>query len=365
MVALSELMSLDLLQDMIDQRMVSITQHPTDWLWILNYSPVAQYSRTWNQVTKQCRGLIVDANNFERADVVARPFPKFMNVAEHAEDSEHGALPDRPFEVFEKMDGSLGILYQASDGPAIATRGSFSSDQALWATEFFRKNYPDFVPAGLTLLFEIIYPSNRIVVDYGNAERLVLLACIDNETGGDWAIGDVAHPFEIVKRYDGLNDMAEILRLMAELDGNDEGFVLRFQPETPTSPSVRVKAKGNEYVRLHRIVTGVNAKTIWEYVSAGQSLDELLDRVPDEFYSWVKNTASGLLAQHVDIFNAAHVEYDNRPLDVDRKTLAQSWQSSPYRGMLFRLLDGRSIDDLIWKQLKPVATKPFREDVDA
>ena len=36
---------------------------------------------------------------------------------------------------------------------------------------------------GKTYLFEIIYPENRIVVDYGDYKGLVLIDVIDNETG--------------------------------------------------------------------------------------------------------------------------------------------------------------------------------------
>lgn len=46
----------------------------------------------------------------------------------------------------------------------IATRGSFESDQALWATEWIQKRFRpvDFL-AGYTYLYEIIYPENRVV----------------------------------------------------------------------------------------------------------------------------------------------------------------------------------------------------------
>ena len=39
-----------------------------------------------------------------------------------------------------------------------------------------------------TYLFEIIYPSNRIVVDYGSSRRLVLLAAVHTQTGIELAI---------------------------------------------------------------------------------------------------------------------------------------------------------------------------------
>ena len=49
------------------------------------------------------RGVILDP---EAKRVVASPFPKFFNVGEKAD-----SIPNLPFETFEKLDGSLIILF--------------------------------------------------------------------------------------------------------------------------------------------------------------------------------------------------------------------------------------------------------------
>lgn len=115
-------------------------------------------------------------------NVVARPFQKFFNY----EELQPSDIPtDLPFEIFEKMDGSLGILYWIGDEPFIATRGSFSSDQAIHASSLVNKRFRelgiskrDLIP-NATYLFEIIYPENRIVVDYGSDDTLFLLAILN------------------------------------------------------------------------------------------------------------------------------------------------------------------------------------------
>src|SRR5439155_17561955 len=51
------------------------------------------------------------------------------------------------------VHNSLGILYPTPEGHAIATRGSFASEQALHATEVLREKYAAFEPpAGHTVL---------------------------------------------------------------------------------------------------------------------------------------------------------------------------------------------------------------------
>lgn len=373
MAVAADLFDVALLQQMVDERMVAVKQHPSADLWILNYSAVAQYSYTWNDVTRKCRGLIMSGNPLTHPDavVIARPFGKFFNLSEHDDTGPHGDLPlDCSFEVYGKMDGSLGVLYEGPDGPCIATRGSFSSDQAIWATNWLRKNLDGrSVPAGVTLLFEIIYPQNRIVVDYGDHQGLTLLAAIDNETGADVAVPqEWVNWLPVVQRYDGINDISAILTLIAASPddwANHEGFVLRFDPPEPGHPSMRVKAKFSEYVRLHRIVTGVSSKTIWEILSEGRDFAELLEHVPDEFYNWVHNTADELRLQYAEIETAAReVMKDPRVDRQNRKGTALFFQSQKNKAVLFKMLDEQDCSALIWRMLKPTYEKPFRNDED-
>lgn len=74
----------------------------------------------WNHATLTCRGLIADSEG----TILARPSTKFFNLEQVEQ------LPDEPFEVYEKLDGSLGILYWLDDEPYISTRGSFESPQS-------------------------------------------------------------------------------------------------------------------------------------------------------------------------------------------------------------------------------------------
>ena len=113
------------LESAIADGFVRAQDHPTLALRILNYTERAQYERVWTDVTRQCRGLIVDG----MGRIVARPYAKFFNYGEH---DEATLSLDEFVTITDKMDGSLGILYRGTDGQlAIATRGSFASEQAI------------------------------------------------------------------------------------------------------------------------------------------------------------------------------------------------------------------------------------------
>jgi RNA ligase len=333
-------MNIKLLNDLIATDYINVQKHPTADLYIYNYSPKAQYDRLWNECTLACRGLIMDGNY----TVVARPFQKFFNLGEH----ENQVIPNEPFEVYEKMDGSLGISYWIDYEPFIATRGSFTSDQAIKATALLKTKYAESIPfldKTKTYLFEIIYPENRIVLDYGKEEKLVLLAIIDTKTGNEFELENIG--FEVVHRYDGLNDLQKLKELEKP---NHEGFVVKFKS------GYRLKVKFEEYIRIHRIVTQVSSYNIWEYLKAGQDLLPILDKVPDEFYDWVKATLEKLLKEYADIEQIAKSEFKDLG---DRKATVIYFQTCKYPQVLFKMLDKKPYEEQIWKLIKPKYERPF------
>ena len=217
---------------------ISEQHHPEFPLIIWNYTKLCQFEKAWDEYTLQCRGLITT----EDGEIVARPFCKFFNLNERPE-TTLAALPSVRPEIYEKFDGSLGICYSYQGVPYIATRGSFTSEQSVWANSFLRRFLnTDMLRGEYTYLFECIYPANRVVVNYGRRESLILLAVINTHTGEELT------GTELLGEAERLNTMAatpftgsveEALERLKELDGTvGEGFVLRFPN------GLRVKAKG-------------------------------------------------------------------------------------------------------------------------
>lgn len=322
-------------------------KHPTEDLYIYNYTQKAQFDKHWNEETMMCRGLILDGEH----NIVARPFEKFFNKGE----IEGQDIPDEVPLVFEKYDGSLGILYWVDNKPCIATRGSFTSDQARWATKWFRENGSNWIwDTNATYLFEILYKENRIVVNY-DQECLVLLASINTVTGEDlnYASPTLLIPNAGVYPGHSLDELKELERQ------NAEGFVV-YYPKA----NLRLKIKFDEYVRLHRLVTGVNARRIWDMLRNDQPLDEMLERVPDEFYDWVKGVRNELYSAYDRISNMSRGLYE-KVEDKDRKKAAiYLMKKNPSLApIVFKMLDGKPYKDLIWKILKPKHETPFKQDV--
>ena len=330
----------DLLQE-IAEGYVRARNHPTLPLEILNYSEKAQCEQRWNAVTRNCRGLIVD----DAGNVVSRPWPKFYNLGEHDGVKFPEVDLDAKCVTQDKLDGSLGILFQTPDGPAIATRGSFGSDQAKWATVWLRENFPDWKPdPRTTYLFEIVYDANRIVLNY-DFEGLVLLGCHDTETYA------LRHDALWPGRRAAVLPPRTVREALAMPDrDNAEGVVCT----VGTGPRrVMVKLKQSDYVERHRVVTGLSEKIIWEHLSAGWGVSSLVKDIPDEFHAWVDQVKDRLLGEFISIQETATRQWEIRPRGVHRSKFAEYAKGCDYPAIMFRWYDDKNADDIIWNMVKP------------
>jgi len=330
---------------------------------ILNYSDAALYTPAWdNPAVRQCRGLIVD--EFDR--IIARPWAKFFNYGQ----AEAGTLDlDAPVQVTDKVDGSLGIIHLDNDGaPRVATRGSFQSDQAIHATQVLRDRYDGLgMLHWYTPLVEIVYPANRIVVDYGDLDDLILLGGVHINTGAYVDPDDMAEivgwtgPITETFDYPTLRDA-----LAAPPRPGMEGLCVRF-----TGTEHIVKVKQEDYVRLHRIVTGLSERSVWEHMTAGLPLGDLLSTLPDELHDWTRQVWDDLDTALWDKQTSAVVAHRSilRSLGSDwtRKDYALAAANMPtLRPYLFNLLDGRDPAAAILRTLKPAGdtrARAYSEDV--
>ncbi len=348
--------------------------HPVHDLTIWNYSQKVQFERLWDDVTLQCRGLVTNS----KGDIVARPFKKFFNY----EEIQHlDIIPNEPFDMYDKMDGSLGILFHYNYEWILATRGSFTSDQAIKGKQILDENYDvTELLTRYTYLLEIIYPENRIVIDYGK-EMLVLLGAIHTFSGDEvdyptlgWYSKMCGYP--LVKKYDGFNDFKQIKEFITD---EQEGFVIRFKN------GFRMKIKGEEYCRLHRILTNISSRDIWEILSNDKPIDEILEKVPDEFFNWVKDTIKDFEQKFDEILGTVITDFWDVDSQITRMSLdlgedmvytekeynkiyAELAFKKKYPHLLFsyknEILNPKNTHKAIWKMLYPEFQKPFKKELE-
>lgn len=253
--------------------------HPFSRYVLYNYTDACVYDKGWNEFTNVARGLVVDAVDKR---IVALPFPKFHNASEH-----NYVLPDEPFDVYEKADGSLGIIAFYAGAWRVNTRGSFTSEQACFAEHMLsHTGLDETLDKKVTYLVEIIYPLNRVVVGYGDWAGLVFLGAYHTSTGlelpvphipAGWNTDDMALRARSVNTHH-YESIADIVKVCETLPASQEGFVVRFKS------GFRVKIKGAEYLRIHKIKSCMSPLSIWETMRDGQGdVTAQIQLLPDEF----------------------------------------------------------------------------------
>jgi RNA ligase len=338
------LLDTDKLAYLIGEGYILQNSHPTLPLRILNYSNKCMFEDKWPYEACVCRGLIVDTDG----NVVSRPFPKFFNIGQkgpylvrdkstdlippgHGLRSEEAVFDaafllrkseawKSPITITRKLDGWLGILWHYGDQWGIASRGSFESPGAVYATQRFQKfvkyTAVEEIPPATTLLFEIISRETKVVVPYP-FEGLVLLAAVDNETGEEMRYAGLEalygqlnqyamdHPWcRLVERFD-----KTVEECMTDDDMEQEGYVATVY--RTALPPIKAKVKLAEYCRLHRILTHVTPQKIWAELAYPMSQwthhnskrdwekDEIKHDMllPKDFTAWVRRWHSELASQ--------------------------------------------------------------------
>jgi hypothetical protein len=262
-------------------------EHPhvrhTEWndLVLFCYTRECQYDGHWDEITMNARGIIF---NKITGEVISRPFQKFFNASELMGKVDLIELAKKPFVALKKIDGSLGIYFRYEDQDYISTKGSFSSEQAQWATKWFREHIGSAeMLKGHTYLFEMIYPENKIVIDYGDTEDLILLSIINNETGEEIPYSSLkeegrrigATVVEMVE----FSSLDELYAYCKTLPATEEGFVLTFHND------LKVKVKGSEYCKIHRILSHMTPLAFWDAWDFDKAdiSRSFLAEVPEEF----------------------------------------------------------------------------------
>lgn len=272
---------------------INIKVHPEDEnILILNYTDATTYARHWTHETMTSRGLILDVSDAIEQDkiyILASPFEKFFNLGENPE-YEEGMEEWEIESVMEKMDGSLGISYFFNDEIRFATRGSFTSEQAIKATQIWKDKYQTYhsmkidLGVPITYLVEIIYPENRIVVNYGQEEELVMIgvryignnALNFNSDGIKEAIDIESKSLHMRRAKFYEHTFEEMLAMKEVISAQTEGWVIKF------TNGKRVKIKGREYLDVHRIMHGLSIKAKYKAWSEDRLTDYIM-KLPEEY----------------------------------------------------------------------------------
>ncbi len=332
-----------------------------DRLAIYTYTDQCVFDRAWDDVTLNCRGHIYD---LETGECVAWAFPKFFNLGEREETLRENLPWDKPYEVYEKLDGWLGVLYRHQGEYKVASRGSFHSPGSQWATQYISRKNLSALPDEATLVFEIINHDQKIILDYDET-GLYVLAAFNRHTGEEYPRDLVEEwarlaDLHVVRRYDSLS-LEDCLEVASKAK-HFEGYVIRFQDGR------RVKVKTDWYKDMSKVMMGLSPILMWEAMSDGkvsesrmaeipEEMRELAEQYKDKIESQYDEAKSRILAMAND-FLAKH--YDKGDSQAKKKLgIAQKDAPAVLRGVIWHMINGKShrIDKAIMKVIYPLANQ--------
>ncbi len=309
---------------------------------VYTYTDSCTFANAWDDVTRNSRGHIF---HVETGECVAWAFPKFFNLGENLE-SQGDLFPwEGPYEIMDKLDGWLGVLYRHEGLFKVSTRGSFHSSGSVWATQEIQKYDLSCLPDEATLCFEILTPEQRIILDYGEERKLVILAAYNRFTGQEYPRDEVEH----WSRQSGLPLVAvhppmsldELKRQQKELQ-KVEGFVIRFPDGR------RIKVKTEWYLELARIMTNLTPITVWEALQGGRVSPAFLQKVPEELrrlaesYVWRLEEQFARVRQHIEgIVRPILAQLGNDRPGLGRYSQEHAAELGAARSALFLLRDGK------------------------
>ncbi len=310
-------------------------------LAIYTYTDRCVHEKAWDEITLNSRGHIF---NVQTGECVARPFSKFFNLDENEFSQAWRFDWKAPHQFFVKMDGWLGTLYRHEGKFKVASRGSFHSSGALWATQWIQdkersRGLIEIIDDSCTLVFEIIEPGHRIILDHGEA-RLVILAAFDRHTGRELDRSDVKgfSACTGIPAVEMVSDMSfeKALEIQKTMTGS-EGFVVRFQDGR------RVKIKTDWYMNIARFLQKLSPISVWTAFK-NQTLNEFRLSIPQEIIGTL-NTIEGTIKAQYLAENRRVMAYCDMMIEQygqDRKQIAlnqKCGKHDPARAAVFCVID--------------------------
>jgi len=308
---------------------------------VLNYSQVD--SPKFHPIVGECRGLIIDTNNWVP---LCRPMNRFFNFGE---DPRTSSFPFSQSQVLEKLDGTqINIwwnpylnIWNAStrsmahaEGIVAQAKITFSTLVEIAKSGLINIEYPEHkLEKEFTYIFELTSPYNRVVKPYQET-KLTLLTIKNNDTGEELLsqVPEVAQELDVSlpEKYP-LKSMDDITRAVRELPALDEGYVCTV--DKGNGKILRLKVKNPSYLAIaHMRDNGrINENKIIQLVMLGNEGEYLQYFPEDSHLVEPYSSARKQLLSNIKDNWESHKDIKNQ------KEFALAVKDKPYSGILFAM----------------------------
>lgn len=330
------------------------------------YLITPQIDAKWNDANLLYRSLILD----KEGDVLSSGWPKFFNFGEKL-DCYPSPEKFNDWKCEDKLDGSLLIADYVNGQFSMRTRGtvSYITQENAKDFELLPEKYPKVVEFlkenhHISLLFEIVTPSNVIVIRPKEVEFYLIGAINKNEMGivSSENLTDIWRkigPIPVPQSYNFLNtkDISKIAETIKNWKGK-EGVVVSYN-----NGKNRIKLKSDWYLFCHRVKSQLNStdNLIEFYIDREMPVEEDFYKIIESEFDYeiafqLKNEiekiceAGGKAKKYID--NILEMIHDIRKVETRKEQaimIKRNYlEDAPYA---FTILDNKPITKIQWQKL--------------
>lgn len=246
---LNEYLDVKKLRQHINVGLVTEQFHDTLPLAVYCYGRKAVFDQHWDDVTTKTRGLIVD---LDTNDIIARPYEKFFAYNTEGRSETYPRSVENVEKEFgqpvitAKVNGCLGTFWRYGIHWGVASKGSFHSPHAKFATEWMEKHIEEHgalvFPEGYTPVFEVICQEVQPHVIKYDADGLVLLNFVRIETGEELNRYDtVTYACTNGLDFPGIGTYEPLEKVLQHDSSEFEGYVVTYNRPGQTPLKLKIK----------------------------------------------------------------------------------------------------------------------------
>lgn len=320
-----------------------------------NYSEKTNNEGLWDDITMFNRGNIYEKKT---GLLIAKSMPKFLNLGQLPEQKQKELSLKSKYNLTEKMDGCLGILYEYKGEVRCNSRGGFNN----YVTDKIKELIPKYLMLKRilehnTLNVEVISPETKIICDYGNIQELYLITAFCRDL--DWQeyspsqLEFISQVMKMPRVKETHMSWDALLKWQRTANWEKEGYVIRFENNE------RVKIKSEDYLKIAKIRANLCKHTLWklwknDLEQNTESLKPYLENVPDELAKTAKKYMSELneeMEKHRQNALTLSKELEN----IETRDLSKYFKDnpSPYQYCLYQIRNNKSFDRLLIKLIEP------------
>ena len=306
-------------------------------------------------ICKEARGSIF-TNIHNEWVCVCRSLDKFGNWGESYADTKKIDWT-QPVSVQEKVDGSIIRCWCHKGLWHVSTNGTIDAFKAECGDSTFGDVFYSIIEKYTTVRdffnlldthcaywFEMVHPQyNQIVVHYNEPAIYYLgsrnIITMKENAVLPFEIFDMCNWIKIPKRfeYHSLNDVLEACHNMG---ADEEGYVVCAYNQMQNDSFLRIKCKGDEYLKRHKLrgngpLTSIKVVGLWQT----DTLDDFLAYFPEH-----TDFVNKIVKQIRDLYEKADIAYDVVKGTGLRKDFAMRAKSyiKPIQSYLFARLDNKT-----------------------